>query len=67
MTPNETKCKYDVTIVETIVHNFSIEVEGDDDPYEAAEQEFVHAERIADLDDYSLAISQREVENAIPR
>ena len=67
MTPNTEKRKYDVTIVETVVHNFTVEVEGDEDPYEAAEEEFVQAENFTDLENYSEAISNREVEDARPQ
>lgn len=66
MTPNTEKRKYDVTLVETIVHTFTIEVEGDDDPHEAAEEIFLNSLH-SELENHGEAISYREVESATPQ
>ncbi|RUU76125.1 hypothetical protein [Mesorhizobium sp. M7A.F.Ca.MR.362.00.0.0] len=55
--------KYDVTIVETLIHTFTVDVEPDEDPREAAGEAFVQAEKLDELENYSIATSHREVEN----
>ncbi|TPJ51780.1 MULTISPECIES: hypothetical protein [unclassified Mesorhizobium] len=59
--------KYDVTIVETVIHTFTIDVESDEDPNEAAGEAFVQAEKFEELENYGLVVSHREVENVTPQ
>ncbi|TPL42564.1 MULTISPECIES: hypothetical protein [unclassified Mesorhizobium] len=55
--------KYDVTIVETVIHSFTIDVESDEDPREAAGEAFVQAKKFEELENYGLVVCEREVEN----
>ncbi|TIW53861.1 MAG: hypothetical protein E5V54_24170 [Mesorhizobium sp.] len=63
--------KYDVTIVETVIHTFTITVEPDEigpdeTMSEVAEEVFVHT-LFDDLENYSQAIVDRTVENVTPQ
>ncbi len=59
--------KYDVTIVETLIHTFTVEIESDETPAKAAEMEFTHVNKFEELENYSCVVAAREVENATPR
>ncbi|RWM32583.1 MAG: hypothetical protein EOR77_21370 [Mesorhizobium sp.] len=56
--------KYDVTIVETLIHTFTVDVEPDEDPNDAAGEAFVQAEKFEQLENYSSFVADRKVENA---
>ena len=57
---------YDVTILEQVVHTFTITVNDDEDPVEAAEEEFLNCPH-DELENYGEAVVAREVENVTPR
>lgn len=56
--------KYDVTIVETLIHTFTVDVEPDEDPNDAAGEAFVQAEKLEQLENYHSHSADRKVENA---
>ncbi|APH74126.1 hypothetical protein [Aquibium oceanicum] len=66
MTPEGDKRKYDVTLVETIVHTFTVELPDtvkEEDRHEAAEHAFLDDK----IDFHGQSIIEREVENVTPQ
>ncbi|WP_353645703.1 hypothetical protein [Mesorhizobium sp. WSM2239] len=69
MTPNPEKRKYDVTVVETNVHTFTVEIPNDvaeEDRAEFVEQIFCDT-LPDDLENHNWFIPDREVENVTPQ
>lgn len=66
MASGKKKRKSRITIAETPIHIFDLEVEGDADPYEEAEEAFGHAEKLSYLDNHSEIYGNSGIENAIP-
>ncbi|MER8983910.1 hypothetical protein NKK48_30205 [Mesorhizobium sp. C386A] len=66
MEQNDECRKFNVTVVETIVHNFVVEVYEGERPADAAEDAFVNADKITDLENYTLIVRDRDVEDAQP-
>ncbi|MBN7759734.1 hypothetical protein JYP52_01180 [Nitratireductor aquibiodomus] len=58
--------KFEVTMVETLIHTFTVEVESENEVAQAANEMFVQAEQLSDLEDYNSVVSLREVEDAQP-
>ncbi|MBN8245103.1 hypothetical protein JF546_18965 [Nitratireductor aquimarinus] len=58
--------KFEVTMVETLIHTFTVEVESENDVDQAANEMFTQAEKLSDLEDYNSVVSLREVEDAQP-
>lgn len=58
--------KFEVTMVETLIHTFTVEVESENEVAQAANEMFVQAEQLSDLEDYNSVVILREVEDAQP-
>ena len=66
MTPPRVKRKWHVTLEETVVHNFTIEVDEDEDPSEVAEHLWVQVSSLDQLEDHGSFIVDRRIDDVQP-
>jgi len=58
--------KYHATIVETLIHSFTVEVEEGEDLKREVEAAFLNINKLEQLTDYDQQIASREVDDVRP-